>query len=111
MVKKDFNKLTKITKELLQQRQIAINKIVVFGSYARNQAKKESDIDIIIVSKTFRNKDLFQRVALTSGLHRILVNKINKPFDIMFYSDSEWNKGDSLVVNAAKAEGKIIYST
>ncbi len=27
----------------------------------------------------------------------------------IFYSDKEWEKGNSLIINLAKKEGKIIY--
>jgi hypothetical protein len=37
------------------------------------------------------------------------VENIAKPFDIIYYSDEEWEKGNSLIIYFAKKEGKIIY--
>jgi hypothetical protein len=37
------------------------------------------------------------------------VKKVEKPFDLLFYSDDEWNGGYSLVINAAKEEGEVMY--
>ena len=109
MVKREIIKIKKILKTLLQERGIDVEKIVVFGSYAKSKEKEDSDIDIMIVSKDFRNKDIFQRVELTRGIHRKLIDEILKPFDIMYYSDEEWVAGNSLIINAAKEEGIVIY--
>ena len=109
MVKRGVIKIKEILKTLLQERGIDVEKIVVFGSYAKSKEKEDSDVDIIIVSKDFRNKDIFQKVELTRGVHRKLIDEIMKPFDIMYYSDEEWIAGNSLIINAAKAEGVVIY--
>jgi len=106
MVKKEIGH---ILKELLEQRGIVIDKIVIFGSYAKGKEKEDSDIDIIIVSKDFRDKSIFERVELTTGVGLELVRRTKKLFDIMYYSDKEWEKGSSLTINAAKDEGVVIY--
>jgi uncharacterized protein len=95
--------------ELFQKKGISIQKIIVFGSYARGAQKEDSDIDVIIVSKDFRDKSIFERVELTTGIGRELVKKVEKPFDLLFYSDDEWNGDRSLVINIAKKEGEVIY--
>jgi predicted nucleotidyltransferase len=109
VVKREIIKIKEILKTLLQERGIDVEKIVVFGSYAKSKEKEDSDIDIMIVSKDFRNKDIFQKVELTRGIHSRLIDEIMKPFDIMYYSDEEWVAGNSLIINAAKEEGIVIY--
>jgi predicted nucleotidyltransferase len=109
MVKKEIVETEKTLRKLLKKRGIDANKIVIFGSYAKEEQKKDSDIDVIVVSEDFRNKDIFAKINLTKGIHRELVKKIKKPFDIMYYSDIEWEEGCSLVINAAKEEGFILY--
>ncbi|MBI3583852.1 MAG: nucleotidyltransferase domain-containing protein [Nitrospinae bacterium] len=109
MAKKEIVKISKILRELLKQRGIDIYKIVIFGSYAKKRVSRDSDIDMMIISKDFRNKDIFERVELAGGVHRELVKRFKKPFDIMYYSDKEWNRGFSLIMNTAKREGNIIY--
>ena len=108
MVKKEIVKIKKVLIELLKEKGICIEKIIVFGSYAKGKGKEDSDIDIIVVSKDFRNKDIFEIVHLTKDVHWKLVEEIMKPFDIMYYSDEEWEKGHSLIINAAKEEGVVI---
>ena len=107
MAKRKNIKVINILKELVKQRGMDIDKIVVFGSYARGEEKKGSDIDIIIVSRDFEGKDIFDRVEIASGLHRELVEKTMMPADIMYYSPTEWEQGNSLIINQAKEEGFI----
>jgi len=101
--------ICKILLGLFEKKGLTIQKIVIFGSFLKGIKKEDSDIDIIIVSKNFRDKGIFEKVELTSGIGNELVRKIQKPFDIMYYSDEEWEKGHSLIINAAKNEGELIY--
>ncbi len=109
MDEKKLIKIINILKALTKQKGIDVEMIVVFGSCARGDEDMESDIDVIIVSKNFEGKDIFERVEIASGLHRELVEKTMKPVDIMYYSPTEWEKGDSIIINQAKEEG-IIYT-
>ena len=111
MDKKEILKRTKETLlEAFEKSGVSVEKIVVFGSYARGKPRRDSDIDVIIVSKDFRGKDIFQKVEMVSGIDGELVRRTNKPFDILYYSDTEWKKGYSLTINAAKEYGKVLYS-
>lgn len=107
MVNKKCIKAIEILKYILNQRGINIDKIAIFGSYAKGKQKKGSDIDIIIVSKDFEDKDIFERISTVRGLHGELVKKINMPADIMYYSPAEWKKGSSLIIQQAKEKGQI----
>jgi len=49
-------------------------------------------------------------VELIAGIGRELVRRTKKPFDMLFISDQEWDKGNSLVINAAKKDGQILYA-
>lgn len=109
MAKRKNIKTINILKELVKQRGMDVDRIVIFGSYARGEEKKGSDIDIIIVSRDFEGKDIFERVEITSGIHRELVERIMKPVDIMYYSPTEWEKSNSLIMNQAKEEG-VVYT-
>lgn len=110
MVKKETEKIGSCLKNLLVNKKIQVNKIIIFGSVIRDDEGRDSDIDIIVVSKDFRDKDIFEKVELVNGIHRELVKKIDRPVDIMYYSDIEWEKGYSLIINTAKCEGEVIYS-
>lgn len=111
MDKKEVLKKTKETLlEAFEKSGVHVDKIVVFGSYARGKPHKDSDVDVIIVSKDFRGKDIFQKVEMVRGIDGELVRRTKKPFDILYYSDTEWKRGDSLTINAAKEYGKVLYS-
>jgi uncharacterized protein len=100
--------LNKELRHLLKEKGINTDKIVIFGSFGRGTENKGSDIDLIIVSRTFRDKSIFERVELTTGIGRKLVKTFKKPFDLMFYSDLEWESGESAVIHTAKQEGIVL---
>ena len=110
MGKKEIIRAKNILFELLRGKKIRVGKIVIFGSRARNEAKTESDIDVMVISKDFRGKGIFEKVAMTRGIHSGIVERINKPVDLLFYSDKEWENGTSLIINTAKHEGMIFSS-
>lgn len=97
---------SRLLRSTFKQRKLKLNKLVLFGSYAARKNKRFSDIDLIVVSKDFRKKSYNQRVKLMKGLNRSLVNALNKPVDVFYYSDEEWSRGESLIISEAKANGK-----
>jgi predicted nucleotidyltransferase len=94
----------------LAGKNINVDKIILFGSYNKGVQAEESDIDLLIFSEAFENKNIFQKAKATDGLEWVLVNKYKKPFDILYYSSSEWENSDSLIITEAKKDGTIIYS-
>ncbi|MFH1194161.1 MAG: nucleotidyltransferase domain-containing protein [bacterium] len=105
--------IKEITKEIHNfalDRNVFINKIVLFGSEALGEAKDFSDIDIIVVSKDFNQKSYSERINKLLGLNRNLVKLTNRPFDILYYSDTEWDNSASPMIYEAKLHGRIVYS-
>ncbi|KXG77505.1 hypothetical protein AN618_10570 [Fervidicola ferrireducens] len=43
---------------------IKINRVILFGSYAKGDALKESDVDLAIVSEDFGKMSFFERLEL-----------------------------------------------
>lgn len=111
MATREIERLRKLLPELCIQRALVPGKIIIYGSYATGKATTHSDMDIILVSKSFRGKGIYKRVALTRGIHRELVKKLRRPIDMMYYSDSEWDKEASLTVREAKQTGKVIFTS
>ena len=110
MGKKDILKTKSILFELFKNKNISIDKIIIFGSYARGKEQSDSDIDVMVISRDFRGKDIFQKVAMARGVHSGLVSRIKRPVDLLYYSDKEWDKGSSIIINTAKNEGLIFHS-
>jgi len=54
-------KVEKQLKTTAEKENIKIEKIILFGSRARNDYNEESDVDLIIVSKDFEGVDWYKR--------------------------------------------------
>jgi len=67
-------KLINVKDELKQQ--FGINEIALFGSYARDEANEESDVDIAIIK--INKKDFLKRLQAKEFLEK----KLNKKVDI-----------------------------
>jgi len=78
----------------------AIEKAILFGSYARGEAKKDSDIDLILVSKEFEGKSPLKRPV------RFYMDwRMGYPVDFLCYTPEEFNnlrKQVSIVSQALK---------
>ncbi|MFH1050709.1 MAG: nucleotidyltransferase domain-containing protein [bacterium] len=110
---KDPDLINSITNELLQllNERISVDKIILFGSYATGQNTSNSDVDYIITSKAFRNKNVFEISDMTKNIEYILINKFLLPFDLLYYSDLEWDLSNSIPINEAKRHGILQYSS
>ena len=61
---KDRIQLTKIARKLvdnLQKKNIKVERLVLFGSYAAGTMRSDSDIDIAVISSSFNRKNIIQR--------------------------------------------------
>lgn len=62
------------------EKQYGVTKIGIFGSVARDEAKADSDVDIVVEMK---QPDLFYMVHMKE----ILENEFQRPVDIVHYRD------------------------
>lgn len=97
--------------DYLQQEELKVNMLVLFGSYAKEKADEQSDIDYIVVSKMFRNMNFLERINKTMYIDSKMIKEFLKPFDILYYSDIEWENRTAIPINEAKKYGKILYSS
>lgn len=110
MDKKKISLINDTVSGVLDLSKVELNRIVLFGSYAKNEQTMDSDIDLIIVSKNFRNDTYFKRIDKVLNLNSTLVKTIKKPFDVLLYSDTEWNDSATMMIREAKKNGKTLYS-
>ena len=82
-----------------------VEKAILFGSYARGNFKKYSDVDLILIAKKFRGKNFIERYK---GLW--LKWDLDKPVDFICYSPEEFEKEKRKVsiVSTALKEGVVI---
>ena len=83
-------------------RDIPIEKLIFFGSRARGKPKKYSDVDLIVVSKIFKDMKFYKRPAKLYDHW-----DIDHPVDFLCYSPEEFRrvKRLSIVVEEAVREG------
>jgi predicted nucleotidyltransferase len=79
-------------------------RVILFGSYAKDIADEASDVDILVVSEVFKNRDAYD---VYSELYE-LVDDFDK--DIQLFGVSENNISQYKTLSQAVREGKIIYS-
>lgn len=68
MVKTRVRQAAELIKKLLEDRNITVDRIIIFGSYAKDDYTEDSDIDIAVVSRDFNEKDVFQKAEMLKGL-------------------------------------------
>lgn len=109
MVKSSIKKVINFLGSCLNDKGLNISKIIIFGSHTRGTATEESDIDIVIVSKDFKGKNIFERATLTKEAEILTIKKFMVPLDIITLTPEELESESSLISNYTK-EGKILYA-
>lgn len=95
-VKKDLRGLV----DRLLGIEVEYSKIVLFGSYARLEEKVGSDYDILALTKT----------PVSREVHSELCSEFKeKNTDLIFFTDSEFSKSDSLLANQIRKDGVLLW--
>ena len=91
-------------KKALEAENIKVSKIILFGSYASGNYRPDSDIDLVIISDDFKNKDYWQRIdILSSAVYRVF-----KPIEAIAMTPHEWQSGESMITNYAKDGEEVV---
>lgn len=109
MAKRTIKEVINFLGKCLRNKGLNISKIILFGSHARGIATEESDIDIVIVSKDFKGKDIFKRAELTKEAEIMTIKKFMISLDIVTLTPQEFKSGASLISDYAK-NGKVLYA-
>ena len=109
MVEREYQRIKEIIRNNFHLKKLSLDKVILFGSYSKGEETSESDIDLLILSKDFRKKTIFEKAEIMGDLDWELVSNTKKPFDILYYSDEEWENDQSLIIREAKQHGKVIY--
>ena len=91
MDKRTVNKIIAYLKSELQAQGLTISGIALFGSQLNNNAGKDSDLDLIIISEEFKNKNIFKRGDLTMKAERKTLRKFMVPMDILNLTPAEFD--------------------
>ncbi len=85
----------------LAENGVKVSKIVVFGSHFKGTPHGNSDIDLIIVSESFRRKNLFKRAEMIGKAYDETMTAFMIPMDIIMETPEEFNPDFGVVVYAA----------
>jgi len=83
-----------------------VQKIILFGSYARGDANEESDVDFMVVEKHVQSK-VKEIVRL-----RKLLRPLRLPVDVMVVSEQDvkdWGALPGTALYWAIKEGQVLY--
>jgi predicted nucleotidyltransferase len=82
------------------------DKIILFGSRARGDARPDSDIDLLVIQES--TEPGYRRDA---ALYLALAG-LNAPVDVMTYTPEEirdWSEVPLAFITTAVREGKVVY--
>ena len=74
--------------DLLKEENIIVEKVILFGSYAKGTYREDSDIDLAIVSPNFKEEDCIENMTLLLCKANILKADIQTiPFSVEEYNE------------------------
>ncbi|MDR0704097.1 MAG: nucleotidyltransferase domain-containing protein [Planctomycetaceae bacterium] len=86
------------------------NQIILFGSYARGDNTKKSDIDLLIIKKGLKNSfDIIDSIYMA-----FYENKIMIPVDLLTIDYNKYikiNNEIGYIYKTIKEEGRVLYGT
>lgn len=84
------------------------SKVIMFGSYARNEAKEDSDLDLMVIEPHVENTGE-EMVHLRNAVGHIGIG-----VDILVYSDEEATRRSAIpgtLLYWAHKEGRVLYES
>jgi len=90
---------------VLERKDVKVNKIILYGSFAREDYRDESDIDVIVISDDFASLNYWERIDLLSEA----IYEIFEPIEAVSFTSNEWESSNSFLVDYAK-DGEVVYA-
>ena len=86
-----ISEIIKYLKDLLIKNGLNVDSIALFGSALSGKMHEDSDIDLIIISEDFRNKDIFERSQMTMNPEVATLKRYKVPMDIINLTPEEYD--------------------
>ena len=77
--------IVKEYKKFLLTRGISVERVILYGSFAKGTQREDSDIDLVVVSQDFQRMNLRERLELLG----VAAVRIRKPIEANGYTPSE----------------------
>ena len=103
MDKKSALKIISDFKKVLKDKGIEINKLILYGSYAALTQREGSDIDLVVVSDSFKGMGYWQRLDIISDA----IYEVFQPIEAVCLTTEEWDNKASIIVEYAK-RGELV---
>lgn len=90
-------------------KQIKVDRIFLFGSAARGEMNRDSDVDLIVISRDFHKMNFMKRLQLLSRASLRTANVV--AMDVIGYTPAEFkamDKVDSVMLKKMKHEGYFV---
>ena len=87
----------------LTNKGIDIDRIVLFGSHATETQRPDSDIDLIVISDTFRDMGYWQRIDVLADA----ISDIFQPIEAVGMTNEEWNNKTFMTAEYAR-RGELV---
>jgi predicted nucleotidyltransferase len=90
MVSKDVRDIVRKLVATIAERGIHVDKVLVYGSYASNRQRSDSDLDVAIVSPDFGRDRLDEGILLNRLAWRIDARLHPVPLSSVAFRDDTW---------------------
>jgi len=90
MAQKKVIEAIKFLENCLIDSGLNISKIILFGSQAKGNQTEKSDVDIIIVSDDFKDRNIFEKANMTKEAEIKTIKNFLIPFDIITLTPEEY---------------------
>ena len=108
MFDKRVYKIAAFLAERLEERNVRVAQIILFGSQSRGDTHKDSDVDLAVISEDFHGKGIFKRMDMIGQADANTVLEFHVPIDVILMSPDDLEHGTSLMSDYVKM-GKVIF--
>ena len=85
-------------KKALEANNIRVDQLILFGSHAAGTAREDSDIDLVVISSSFADKNYWERInILTDAIYEVFA-----PIEASAFTPEEWESKKSLITEYAE---------
>jgi len=81
----EINRIIEKFKKELEKYNIHSERIILYGSYAKGNAREDSDIDLVVISSDFENMNLRERLEILG----LAAGNVLEPIEALGYTPQE----------------------